>query len=44
MSIKIYRNISELVTLDQAHVKDGRNLVPEDLSIIKNAAIIFDEE
>ena len=39
---KIYRHISELLTLSSAEKKDGRKLLPEDLSIIKNAAIVCD--
>jgi imidazolonepropionase len=42
--IKAYTNISELVTFKGALVKDGRNLQPIDLSIIKDGAIIFDED
>jgi imidazolonepropionase len=41
--IKAYKNISELVTLKSAFAKDGRNLTANDLSIIKNGAIVFDE-
>jgi imidazolonepropionase len=37
---KIYRNISEVLTLSSAEKKDGRKLIPEDLSIIKNAAVV----
>jgi len=41
--MKVYKNISELITLQGVHKKDGRNLLPKDLSSIKNAAIVFDE-
>lgn len=41
--LKAYTNINEILTLKSAHKKDGRNLVPDDLSIIKNGAIVFDE-
>ena len=41
--MKVYKNISELITLKGVHQKDGRNLIPEDLSSIKNATIVFDE-
>jgi len=41
--MKVYKNISELITLQGVHKKDGRNLLPEDLSSIQNAAIVFDE-
>lgn len=41
---KLYKNISELVTLNSCHKKDGRNLIPEDLSILKNISMVFDKE
>lgn len=44
MSLKAFRNFSQIVTLSSAHQKDGRNLAPEDLSIIENASIIFDSD
>ncbi|MGB0454426.1 MAG: imidazolonepropionase [Bacteriovoracaceae bacterium] len=39
-----YENVKEILTLRKAFEKDGRNLLPEDLSVRKNATIIFDEE
>ncbi|MFZ8933192.1 MAG: imidazolonepropionase [Bacteriovoracaceae bacterium] len=42
--MKIYKNISELVTLKGAHQKDGRRLAPEDLDIIEDGAIAFDQD
>jgi imidazolonepropionase len=39
--IKAYRNFSQIVTLAKAFKKDGRNLLPEDLSIIENGSIVF---
>lgn len=42
--MKHYSNISQLVTLKEAAYKDGRNLVPQDLSIIENASIVFDKD
>ena len=44
MSLKAFRNFSQVVTLSNSFKKDGRNLLPEDLSIIENASIIFDSE
>jgi imidazolonepropionase len=44
MTIKIFRNFSEIATLQPAHAKDGRNLRPNDLGIIKNASIVYDSE
>lgn len=41
--LKAYTNLNEIVTLKSAHKKDGRRLLPEDLSIIKDGAIVFDE-
>jgi imidazolonepropionase len=41
--LKAFTGLNEIVTLKGAHVKDGRKLVPQDLSIIKNGAIVFDE-
>ncbi len=40
--IKVYRNFSQIVTLANALKKDGRNLTPQDLSIIENGTIVFD--
>lgn len=42
--MQIFKNISQLATLKDAHKKDGRNLSPEDLCIIKDGAVVFDEE
>lgn len=41
--MKTYIHIKELVTLKNAHSKDGRNLLPEDLSIINDGAVVFNE-
>ena len=40
--IKAYRNFSQIVTLSNAHKKDGRRLLSEDLSIIENGSVVFD--
>ena len=37
------RNFSEIITLDQAHKKDGRRLLPKDLGLLKNASVVYDE-
>jgi imidazolonepropionase len=42
--LKAFTNLNEILTLKSAHEKDGRHLVPEDLSLIKNGAIVFDEK
>lgn len=41
--MQIYKNINEVLTLSSAHQKDGRNLLPEDTSVLQNGAIVFDE-
>jgi imidazolonepropionase len=38
-----FRNLNQILTLKSAHQKNGRNLKPEDLSIIENSSIIFDD-
>ena len=43
MTIKIFRNFSEIATLASAHHKDGRRLNPDDIGLIKNGAIVFDQ-
>jgi len=40
--MKHLSNISQLLTLESAHAKDGRNLKPSDLSVIENASIVFE--
>ncbi|MCO4793807.1 MAG: imidazolonepropionase [Bacteriovoracaceae bacterium] len=42
--IKHYCNISQILSLKKAHEKDGRNLLPEDLSIIENASLVFNDD
>ncbi len=42
--MKVYSNISQLLTLSGAHAKDGRKLVDSDLSLIENASIVVDDE
>ncbi|MGZ3789638.1 MAG: imidazolonepropionase, partial [Bacteriovorax sp.] len=44
MTIKIFRNFSEIATLAGAHHKHGRRLNLDDLGLIKNASIVFDHE
>lgn len=39
-----FRNVSQLVTLKGAYEKDGRLLEDKDLSIIEDAAVIFDHD
>ncbi len=39
----VWTEISELATLSGAIKKDGRNLLPEDLGLIQDAAIVFDQ-
>jgi imidazolonepropionase len=42
--MKVYRHIKELVTMKGALTKDGRRLLDEDLSLLKDGAIVFDEQ
>lgn len=42
--MKAYTHLSQIVCLSSAHRKDGRNLTPQDLSIIEDGAIAFDEQ
>lgn len=39
----VYRNFAQVITLNEAHRKDGRNLNVNDLSIIENASIIVED-
>lgn len=41
--ITIIKNISEILTLETAIKKDGRNLLPSDLDVKKNFALIYDD-
>lgn len=41
---KIYRNFSEIATLHTAFRKDGRRVRPDDLDIIKNGTVIFNND
>ncbi len=42
--IKAFSGLSQLVTLERAFAKDGRNLIPDDLTVIHDGAIAFDED
>jgi imidazolonepropionase len=42
--MKAYTHLSQILTLENASIKDGRNLTPSDLSLIDNGSIVFDEE
>jgi len=42
--ITLYKNISEVLTLKEAYKKDGRNLLPEDSCILKDASVIFSDD
>ncbi len=37
-------NITQLLTLEEAHKKEGRHLHPKDKSLVLNASIVFNEE
>jgi len=38
----LYKKFSQIVTLENAFNKEGRNLLPEDLSILENSSIIVE--
>ena len=40
MTTKVFENISELLTLEGAALKDGRRVKEDDLSIVSDAAIL----
>lgn len=42
--MKLYTHLNQILTLKGASLKDGRNLQPEDLSLIEDGAIVFDDE
>ena len=42
--MKVYRKLSQIVTLKSASDKDGRHLLARDLSLIENGAIAFDDD
>jgi imidazolonepropionase len=44
MSFKVYRNFSQLATMNGALLKDGRKLNHSDLGVIDNASIVFNNE
>ncbi|MCT4642428.1 MAG: imidazolonepropionase [Bacteriovoracaceae bacterium] len=44
MKVKCIKDLSQIVTLKNAYKKDGRNLLPEDLSIIKDGAIVYNDD
>lgn len=44
MTTKIFKNFSEIATLQPALDKDGRNLIPSDIGLIKNASIVFNND
>lgn len=42
--MKHYSNLDQIITLKKAHSKDGRNLLPNDISEIENASVVFDQD
>lgn len=40
----LYTDLNQIITLEKAFHKNGRHLIPEDLSTIPNGAIVFDEK
>jgi imidazolonepropionase len=41
--MKVWKNLNQIATLHSVHQKDGRNLVPEDISLLDGASIVFDD-
>ena len=44
MSLKLFSNFSQIATLESAFQKDGRKLIPSDMSIIQDGSVVFDED
>lgn len=42
--IRVFSELEQIITMRGVHQKDGRNLLPEDLGIIPNASIVFDDD
>lgn len=42
--MRVYRQLSQVATLSGAHSKGGKHLVPSDLGLLDNAAIVFDDK
>ena len=41
---KTWRHFSQILTLEKAAAKDGRGLKPDDLSVIKDGSIVFNDQ
>ncbi len=41
--IKVFTGLNQILTLSEAQRKDGRNLLPEDLSLVTQGSVVFDE-
>lgn len=42
--MQCFININQIITLNSAKKKDGRNLIPKDLDVINNGAIVFNND
>lgn len=42
--MRVYKSLNQIVTMKIAHEKDGRNLKPDDLSIINRASVVFNND
>ena len=42
--MKCYKNLNQILTLQSAYEKDGRKLIPSDIDIIHNGAIVFNND
>ena len=39
--MKVLKNFSQIATLSSAYKKDGRHIIPDDLSIIENGTVVY---
>ena len=44
MSLRSYRNLNQIATLEPAWKKDGRHLTAKDLGLVEKAAIVFNDK
>ena len=44
MTVKVLKHFDQILTLEAAYQKDGRNLKPDDLGIINDASVVIENE
>ncbi len=42
--MRVYKNLNQIVTMKMALEKDGRGLKPDDLSILSNASVVYNND